>query len=407
MPVKKITFPKDFLWGAATAAHQIEGNNTNSDWWKWETSVQREAELKARGKNPLDYQSGIACDSYNRYEEDFALAKELSQNATRLSIEWARIEPREGYFAEREFEHYEKVLRAAKANGLTTFVTLHHFTSPIWFADHGGFSKEDNIYFFTRYAKLAAKRLFEYVDFFITFNEPEIYSTHGFLLGVHPPFEKSFLKTYQVTKNIINAHNLVGREIHFLTGKPVGMAYHLSDFKASSIFSEPLKYLAHYFSNEFILNRTLNYCDFVGVNYYNHKHLGLLGLRSKSHSNHETSDMGWGIHPEGLERVLLSLKKYKKPVYITENGIADAKDKKRENFIKEHLYFANKALKAGVDLRGYFYWSLLDNFEWTHGFWPRFGLVEIDREDLLRRKVRHSALKYAEICKNNGFEYLI
>jgi beta-glucosidase len=136
-----------------------------------------------------------------------------------------------------------------------------------------------------------------------------------------------------------------------------------------------------------------------------HHHVGFLGIRKRSHTKHEENDLGWGIHPEGLERLLVRLKKYRKPVYVTENGIADSKDEKREKFIKDHLYYIYQAIQKGADVRGYLYWSLIDNFEWEEGFWPKFGLVEIDREDFLRRKVRYSATKYAEICKNNYFEY--
>jgi beta-glucosidase len=404
MSKKIFKFPQGFLWGAATAAHQVEGNNTNSDWWAWEHSFKRENQLKSEGKDPKDYYSGIACDSYNRYEEDFTLAEHLGHNAHRLSIEWARIEPEEGKFDEAAEEHYEKVLQSAKSHGLTTFVTLHHYTNPKWFSDNGGFTKKDNVQFYLRFARHIAKRLNQYTDFWITFNEPEIYATHSYLLGIYPPQHTNISETYAVIKNIIKAHNLAGREMHFLSGKPVGMAYHLSDIQPTSIFSSPLTYIAHYMANEFILNRTIHYCDFIGVNYYTHKHIGVMGPRKHSHSGHETSDLGWGIHPEGMERVLMSLKKYKKPIYITENGLEDAQDTKREKFIKDHLKYIHNAIEKGVDVKGYLHWALLDNFEWEKGFGPRFGLIEIDREDLLRRKVRYSATQYAKICETNILE---
>jgi len=401
MQNKTLKFPEGFLWGAATAAHQVEGNNTNSDWYAWEESEKRRSELVAQGKNPEDFKSGIACDSYNRYEEDFGLAEHLNQNATRLSIEWARLEPREGFYDQEEEDHYEKVLQSAKAHGLTTFVTLHHFTSPQWFSNSGGFSKKSNTEFFIRFARHIAKRLGQYTDFWITFNEPEIYSTHGFLLGKYPPHIKSLSKTYQVIQNIIYAHNTLARDLKMQTGKPVSMAYHLSDIQSTSLFSSPLASFVHHVANEYILDRTASHCDYIGVNYYTHRHVGVFGPRRHSHSGHEVTDLGWGIHPEGLERVLLKAKKYNKPLYITENGLADKGDEKREKYIKDHLRFIHSAIQKGADVRGYLYWSLLDNFEWEKGFEPRFGLVEIDREDLLRRKVRYSATRYAEICKNN------
>ncbi len=405
MQKKILKFPKGFLWGAATSAYQIEGNNTNSDWWAWEHSPKRENQLKAQGKNPRDFYSGIACDSYNRYDEDFALAQHLNHNAHRLSVEWARIEPSEGNFSEEALEHYEKVLQSAKARGLSVFVTLQHYTLPAWFAKKGGFEKSENVANFVKYADIVSKRFAEYVDFWLTFNEPEMFSTLPYLLGMFPPQKRRPLLSRRVAINVIHAHNRAYAVLKLNGPQPVSLAYHLSDLQPFGIFGGLAAYFIDYYANKYILNRTIAKCDFIGVNYYFHHHVGLMGKRKHSHSGHDETDMHWGIHPEGLERVLLRLKKYNKPIYITENGLADAKDEKREKYIKDHLSFIHSAIEKGADVRGYLYWSLIDNFEWAEGFWPRFGLVEIDRQDLLRRKVRFSATKYAEICKNNSMEY--
>lgn len=402
---QKYKFPNGFLWGAATAAHQIEGNNTNSDWWAWENSAKRANQLISKGKNPEDYKSGIACDSYNRYDEDFSLAQQLGHNSTRLSIEWARIEPKEGVFDEKALEHYEKVLQSAKFHGLKTFVTLHHYTNPVWFANKGAFEKKENVQYFVRYAEAAAKRLHEYVDFWITINEPGIYSVHAYLLGIFPPNKHSLIKTVKVTLNLLRAHNLAAPRIKSITQKPVGLANQLSDLVAASPLAKITAGLAQYLANDFILKKTMANCDFIGVNYYIHHHIGIFGIRENSRRGHKVNDLGWGIHPEGIEQVLLRLKSYGKPIYITENGLADAKDTRREKFIMDHLYHIHKAINQGADVRGYLHWSLIDNFEWQEGFWPRFGLIEIDREDLLKRRVRYSAIKYAEICRSNALEY--
>ncbi|MBI3231652.1 MAG: glycoside hydrolase family 1 protein, partial [Candidatus Doudnabacteria bacterium] len=295
-----LKFPESFLWGAATSAHQVEGNNTNSDWWAWENSIKRAEGLRAKGLEPEDYKSGIACDSYNRFDEDFTLAKELGHNATRLSIEWARIEPKEGVFDEKAFDHYEKVLQSAKFHNLKTFVTLHHFTSPVWFIKNGGFINKQNINDDVRYGEAVAKRFHDYVDFWLTFNEPEIYSTHSYLLGIWPPQKTSLFSALRVIKNIIVAHNNLATKIKFYGQRPVSMAYHLADFQASSWLSEPITALVHYLANEYILKRTISACDFIGVNYYNHFHIGWLGRRRHSHSVHELTDSNWSIHPEGL-----------------------------------------------------------------------------------------------------------
>ncbi len=405
MPKQILKFPKNFLWGAAGSAYQTEGGNSNTDWWAWEHSQKRMDFLARGGKKPEDYFSGIACDSYNRFEEDFNLAKHLNQNATRFGIEWARVEPKEGEYSEAALDHYEKVLQSAKAHGLETFVTLHHFTSPVWFMKKGGFEQKENVEYFLKYVKKVAARLHQYVDFWITINEPEVYSSHSYLLGIFPPNKKSLWTTYKVLQNLISAHNRAYEQLHLVSNIPVSMCNQLANVEAVSFMSRPLRFIAKYLATEYILARIVKQCDFIAVNYYVRKRVGWLGIAKTKYKETEISDLGWHLYPSGLETVLLDLKKYKKPVYITENGLADAHDTRREKYIKDHLYYTHKAIEQGVDVRGYLYWSLIDNFEWADGFSPRFGLIEIDRNSLLRRKVRYSALKYAEICKNNQFEY--
>ncbi len=400
-----IKFPQGFLWGSASSAYQTEGGNNNTDWWAWEHSVKREEQLRQAGKYIQDFQSGQACDFYNRYEEDFSLAQHLNHNSIRLGIEWSRIQPHEGEFNDQALDHYEKILQSAKAHGLKVFLTLHHFTNPIWFAKMGGFLNPDCVNLFTKYVTKVTDRFDEYVDFWITINEPEVYASHSYLFGKFPPRKKSFWDTKKVIANLIACHNAAYEVIKIKSRKPVSMAYHLADWEPTGLLSQPTYFVLEYLANRYILNRTIKHVDFIGVNYYTHHHVGLLGPRKHSHHGHTTNDLGWGIHPEGIEQVLFKLKKYKKPIYITENGIADAQDQKREKFIVDHLFHVNKAIEKGVDVRGYLHWALTDNFEWDQGFWPRFGLIEIQREDLLRRKVRFSATKYAEICKNNYIEY--
>ncbi len=401
----KFSFPEDFLWGSAVSAHQTEGQNTNNDWWAFEHSDQREAQLKKQGKDPADYYSGEACDFYHRYKEDFTLAKNMGHNTIRLGVEWSRIEPTEGNYDQEVLEHYKKMLQAAQASGLKIFLTLHHYTLPIWFSNKGGFLESKNIDDFVRYSTVVAQHLGQWVDFWITINEPEVYTPFSYILGTYPPGHHSVWQGRRVAHNLISAHKRASLELRALTNKPVSMAFQLSDIQPSSFFSKPLIRVVNYFLNDYFISRTINDCDFIGVNYYFHHHIGWLGERRMSKSQHEKTDLNWGIHPEGLERLLMRLHhKYHKPMYITENGIADAKDKKRESFIKSHLKHIHHAMDQGADVRGYLYWSLLDNFEWLYGYGPRFGLVEIDREHDLKRTVRPSALAYAEICKTNSLE---
>ncbi|TSC74845.1 MAG: beta-glucosidase [Parcubacteria group bacterium Gr01-1014_44] len=367
--MESLKFPDGFLWGSATSSYQVEGGIENNDW----------AASAREGKVPP---AGRATDHYHLYEKDFDLAKSLGHNAHRFSIEWARIEPEEGRFSEEAIEHYRKVLEALRARGMEPFVTLHHWTLPLWFAEKGGWLGKDAPKIFARYCEYVVSRLGDMAKFWITINEPEVFIAHGYLKGNWPPFKKSIFKYFKATKILLSSHLASYNIIKKINSElRVGIAKNNS---------------YHWFWNFYFLNKIKNHQDFIGLNYYFHR-------RFFKNKNKEISDMGWEIYPEGICHVLKELKKYKKPVYITENGLADAKDQKREKFIKEHLQWAHRALQEGVDLRGYMYWSLLDNFEWAHGFEPRFGLVEVNYETLERR-IRPSAWEYAKICKANQLE---
>ncbi|MBI4692375.1 MAG: glycoside hydrolase family 1 protein [Candidatus Terrybacteria bacterium] len=369
-------FPKNFYWGAATSAYQVEGGIDNCDWAKV-------------------YPAGAACDHYNRYEEDFDIAKSLGHNAHRFSIEWSRIEPEEGRFNEKEIEHYKNVIMALKQRGVEPFVTIWHWPVPLWLRDKGGWENKKTIEYFFHYVdKIMLSLKSIQVKFWITLNEPEIYASNSYLKGVWPPQKKNFLSYIKVLRNLIKAHCEAYKIIKKINpGAQVGIA------KNNIYFEGWLALFIDWWWNFYFLNQIRNFQDFIGLNYYFHNRIK--GFKFNQNENRETSDMGWEIYPKGIYHVLKDLKKYNKPIYITENGLADAKDEKREKFIKEHLQWAHKAIQEGVDLRGYFYWSLLDNFEWDKGFWPRFGLVEIDYQTL-ERKIRPSALEYKKIIKTNG-----
>ncbi len=402
----RLEFPKGFYWAAATSSHQVEGNNHN-DWSEWEKKnakrLAEEATLRrAQGKkwpdyilknypNPLqeeNYISGRACDHYNRFREDFDIAKSLSHNAHRFSVEWSRIEPEEGKFDEKEIEHYREVIKALRERGMEPFVTLWHWTNPIWFAKKGGWLNKDAPKYFERYANKITRSL-NFVRFWITLNEPEIYANNSYFKGVWPPQKKNLISCLRVIRNLIKAHQKSYKTIKEINpNNQIGISKH-------NIYFENIPFV-NYFWNEYFLNKIKKHQDFIGLNYYFHR-------RFPKNENKIISDMGWEIYPEGIYHVLKGLKKYNKPIYITENGLADARDEKRADFIKEHLRWTHKVIGEGVDVRGYFYWSLLDNFEWDSGFWPRFGLVEVDYKTMAR-KIRNSALEYAKICKENAID---
>lgn len=380
-----VSFPNNFLWGSATSAYQVEGGIEKSDWSKV-------------------YPAGLACDHYYRYEQDFDLIQELGQNAYRFSIEWSRIEPEEGLFDEKEIGHYQKVLQSLRRRNICTMVTLHHFTNPLWLATIGGWANSKVVFYFSRFAQKMFDEYKDLVDFWVTINEPMIYVGKGYLEGIWPPQKRNPILFLKVLRNQIAAHQKVYEVFHKKDDAQVGIAKNnqfFEPYNKKSFLDRFAASAADYFWNKWFLNCIKNHLDFIGLNYYFHSRVKF--PYHIKNENRIVSDIGWEIYPEGIYYALLGLKQYGKPIYITENGLADEKDFLRKDFIRDHLYQIHKAIQEGVDVRGYFHWSLMDNFEWEKGFGPRFGLAEIDYNTLERRS-RPSAYYYAEICKSNGLQ---
>ncbi|MFN7088751.1 MAG: glycoside hydrolase family 1 protein, partial [Candidatus Paceibacteria bacterium] len=285
---------------------------------------------------------------------------------------------------------------------IVTFLTLHHFTNPGWLADLGGWANSKTVFYFTRFAKKVFDYCAQLVDFWISFNEPQIYASQAFWAGRWPPQEKSISKTARVIFNIISAHKKVYKVLHQENNRAkVGITLNLSCFEPlnkNSFLDRLTAAWQDFFRNHLFLRQIKNRLDFIGLNYY---FRNLVQFPCKIvHKNKVVSDLGWEIYPRGIYKVLKKLKSYNLPIYITENGLADSKDKLRANFIRDHLFWLWQALQEGVDVRGYFHWSLLDNFEWDKGLSPRFGLVEVDYGDF-KRTIRKSALFYAKVAKEN------
>jgi len=370
-----LKFPENFYWGTATSAYQVEGGIKNN----WSMA----------GKK---YDAERACDHYHRFEEDFDLARNMNNNAHRFSIEWARIEPEQEKFDQKEIEHYRKVILALKQRRLEPFVTLYHWTLPAWFAEKGGWLNPDAPKYFERFVEKIVLEYKDLVKFWITLNEPNVYTLNSFLRGVWPPFVKSYFKMNRALGQLVEAHKLAYKKIHEISNQAqAGIATNNVCFKGI------IKLFIDYKWNHWFLNKIKNSQDFIGLNYYfTHS------LKNSILKNGEINDLGWRIIPEGVYNILMDLKKDNKPIYITENGLADANDTKRAKFIIDHLKCVYKAINEGIDVKGYFHWSLIDNFEWDKGFMPRFGLVEIDYENNLKRIPRPSSEIYTEICKNNA-----
>jgi beta-glucosidase len=402
-----LKFPQGFLWGAATAAHQVEGNNIHNDWWEFEQ----------KGNVKGGETSGIAVDHYNRYEEDFDIAKSLNHNVHRFSIEWSRIEPSEGEFDKDEIRHYAEVIKALKARGMKVMVTLFHYTSPLWFAKKGGWENRNALRDFLRFVEYILRYLGQEIDYWITFNEPVGYAVTGYLRGEYPPGIKSPLRFLKVLNILACAHNETYFLIHrYFRDAVVGIAKNIPlieplDKKSSK--DRFVTWIAKYVDSKLFLGKVIGMLDFLGVQNYHYVRVKFrlggeyvmlgdeYGVNHHIDNKYPRCDRGWEINPEGLYYVLKDLKKYNLPIIITENGVADREDKLRADFIRDHLISVYKAIQERVNVQGYIHWTLMDNFEWKLGRSARYGLVEIDYENNLRRIIRPSAKYFAKICKEN------
>lgn len=402
MGKKFLSFPKGFLWGTASSAHQVEGNNIHSDWWHWETTK------KPGQKWPLE-PSGIACDFYHRYEEDFDLCQKMHNNAVRLSIEWARLEPEPGKFDRAEFAHYRKVLKAAKKRGLKTFVTLNHFTNPQWFSKRGGWTQWDAPQIFARYTKECVQELDKDIDAFITINEPDGNALQGYVTGKRYPGKKlNLVGALTAIANYHRAHNAAARVIKSLTNTPVGIVKNIGWFEArpgkSCFWDRWLARFCLWLTCDYLIGKIHKNLDFLG---YNHYFTIQFSYGLPSFPAGPRNDMNWVLYPPGLGRMLAYLHKFTLPLYVTEHGLPDGNDTWRKEYIHNSLIGVHEALAQGADVRGYFHWTLTDNFEWNDGYDPKFGLVAIDRKKNLKRTPRPSFFYYAGVCQKNGVERAI
>jgi beta-glucosidase len=404
-------FPADFLWGSATAAHQVEGSNTDSDWWDWEQ----------RAGSGVREASGVGIDHWRRYPDDFRLLAALGQNAHRLSIEWARLEPAPGEWRTDVVEHYRSVLGTLRDLGMTPLVTLHHFTSPRWFAAAGGFRAPDALERFRAYVSAAMRDLGDLTPFVCTVNEPQILALQGYLLGTFPPGERDLGMFAEVGRTLLAAHRVAVEEVR--ARRPDGVAAGLC-LQLPAI--EPARddpacaQLAASLSAEFAglyldglapgtgRDQPADPGDFVGVQYYTRIRADPTaeGFLAPPPPDAELTQMGWEVYPDGLRTALHAAAGTGLPVIVTENGIATGDDARRLAYLESHLAALRQARAEGVDVRGYLYWSSFDNFEWAHGYEPTFGLVGIDRSDDLRRVVRPSAEAFGRVARTGRLEAL-
>jgi len=409
----QLRFPEHFLWGASSSAHQIEGGNHNQ-WSVWELEhakilaetskyqanyLPKWDAIKAEATNPENYVSGRATDHYNRYEQDFALLKKLNMNTWRFSLEWSRIQPEEGAWNPEAIEHYRVYLKKLNAIGVEPMITLWHWTMPVWFTDKGGFEKRSNIKYFLRFASKVFDELGQHFRYVITLNEPEVYMAKSYLVGEWPPQMRSKAKALLVLQNLISAHKKVyklakGKGRKYMLSIAKNTAYHYAGDDA--VLSRATASVMRTLQDGFILNQLKKQLDFIGLNYYfSNRYYGY----RQHDENLSQNDLGWDMRPSDIEIVLKDLyDKYNLPIIITENGLADRDDSYRKWWLSQTLIAVHKAIQAGVKVEGYLHWSLTDNFEWSSGFWPRFGLAEVDYKTQ-KRSLRPSAIWFAKVIK--------
>jgi beta-glucosidase len=402
-------FPPGFLWGTASAAHQVEGDNRNCDWWEFEQQPGR----IANGDTSL-----VACDHYHRYKEDFALLRELNQNAHRLSIEWSRVEPSEGVFDARQIRHYRDVLGELREQGMTPMVTLHHFTSPLWFARRGGWVAPGSAHAFMPFVHRVVEELGDLVSIWCTINEPSIYAGNGWIIGEFPPGHHGDLAAvYRVTANMHQAHEFAYAAIkRRWPDTLVGLSHHKFLFMPAS--SSPLDRLAAKTAQATLdrwpvaLGQWRNIVDatsdYIGIAHYWGQLCAFDPRRPREQfirrfnvPGAPVTEMGWSADPTWMRTVLSELRGLGKPVYITENGLASNDDEWRQRYIVDILSNVLLAIQDGVDVRGYFHWTNMDNFEWAHGYSARFGLIAVDRQTL-ERTIKPSGRLYARIAAANA-----
>lgn len=415
-------FPKDFMWGASTASHQVEGNTYNQ-WTVWElqnakhlasTAEQRLnwipewQKFKAAAETPENYLSGVGIKHTELYKHDLDILQKLNLNAFRFGIEWSRIEPEEGIWSAEAFVYYKNYIQEQLDRGIVPMLNLWHWTMPVWFVEKGGFEKRSNIVFFERFVrKVCAELQINKLKYIITLNEPNVYASFGYATGEWPPNKKNWFTFFKVYYNLAVAHKRVYKILKkYDKSLQIGVAAQLANIqpkRPQNVLDNLATKWMRYAWNWWFLNRIKRYQDYVGFNYYFTDYYSFRQYKGRKNSFFHRdnpglpkNDLGWYMEPEGIYPLLVRVDAhYNKPIIITENGLADADDKSRKWWIEETIIAMERALSEGIDLKGYYHWSLLDNFEWAYGWWPKFGLVHVDRKTM-KRTVRPSAKYYAE-----------
>ncbi len=389
-----LNFPDGFTWGTATAAHQVEGGNWNSDWWAWEHAHD----------TPCEEPSGDACDHLFRYPDDIALLADLGFNTYRFSIEWARVEPEEGEFSNQWLDHYRRMAASCREHAITPVATLHHFTSPRWVDADGSWENGATAERFARYAGRVAGHLGDLLGSGCTINEPNVVALYGYRVGVFPPGRSTTeARTAAIDTFIAAHHKAVDAVREAAEGVPVGLTLSMADYQAVEGGKSRLE--AYRSRMEDVFLEALEGDDFVGVQTYTRERIGPEG-RMPPEEGVETTLMGYEVWPQALEATIRRAHDVTDglPVVVTENGIGTDDDSRRVHYVTEALRAVGRCLDDGIDVRGYFYWTLLDNFEWVFGYRPTFGLVAVDRRTM-ERSPKPSAAWLGDVARANALDH--
>ena len=373
----KLSFPAGFEWSTATAAHQIEGGNTNNDWWAWE---------HAPG-TPVAEPSGDACDSWLRWADDVALIRDLGAGNYRFSVEWSRLQPAPNEWSNAACDNYLRQCEALVGAGVRPTVTLHHFTTPLWATDNGGWTDPDIVARFAEFAHRTAERLGPYVDRFCTLNEPNVVAAMGYLMGLFPPGIASDRAAHDIAvANMVAAHRAAVDAVRAAApGAAVGLTVNMADYQPAPGGEA---HAANAEAMEDVFLDATDGDDFIGVQVYTRMVMGPSGWMGPQPGVPVVETMGYEYWPEALGACLRrtwARTGGRIPLLVTENGTAAEAGDDRIRFVHAALKSVLGCLSEGIDVHGYTYWSLLDNFEWAFGYGPKFGLVSVDRQTFERR----------------------
>lgn len=412
-----VRLPDAFLWGVATSAFQLEGS-PHADWTSWDEILNEKPDVT---------------DHYNLYKKDLALLKDIGVNAYRFSLEWSRIQPREHEWDEDAIAHYQDIIDILRSDNIEPMVTLHHFTHPLWFIKKYPWHEEASIGKFLTFVEKMAQTL-RGVRYWITFNEPYVMVLAGYFEGCTPPGISDASLGVKALINILRAHGEAYAILHSRMHEAmVSVAHNMAAFspwRRWNPLDKLLVRIAKHFYNHSLLDAFLHgrlsiefpfrkkyevavpiegKLDFFGVNYYTRLHLRFnpfkkmgIEMRHLDIEGYGLTDMGWEIHPNGLERVLKYASRLNVPLIITENGIATRDCQRKIKFMRRHVDVVEKCRQKGMDIRGYFYWSLIDNYEWLQGLDARFGLYTVDFQTLERRPT-NAAAYYSYLIKSREF----